>query len=246
MFPTAEQLLVTLCATIGVLVAGIPIFIPSVQELFVVGDYVWALIFVVSNFQLDSHAVMAASVKAILAAWIGSGLGVLFYYLAGAILWESDLSVDLYSKHALATGLIGIALSLLKLNYWDISLLVGYSVAAFSGSRCVLKALSYGIGLTVGSLVTNLMLLFAYSVFPWSRKRNTLKESAFDFRLSHSLWFEALFVYFEASMNIHGEEVSRRQTSAADKLTRLIEVLALIKADPRGQLSSSDLSRIMS
>jgi len=244
MFPTSNNLVVALCATIGALIAAIPIFLSALQERLDVLVYAWGVVYVVLKLSLDSQEVVSKAFESILSAWIGAGLGVLFYFISGLILDSHDLSADTYEQHAIATALVGVALPLLGLARWEITVFVAYVTTTFGESECVSVTISAALGYTIGPLVTLLMLSLAYSVFPSTRKRKTIGRTIDEFRTTHSLWFEGLFHYFLLSTILHGEELTRRQEDASRSVMNLLEVIEIIHADPLNKLSPEDRDRL--
>jgi hypothetical protein len=243
MFPTSNQLIIALCVTIGVLVASTPIFIESLQEQLLISFYVWAPVFVVSNFRLESQEVVSFSVQALLNCWFGCGFGFLSYYMSGFIVGDAggDLKIDSYERHAIAVAFVGCIMPFFR--GWDIAMFVAYSVSAFSGEHCLLTVISIGI-YSVGAFTTVLLLFLAFTLFPRSRKRNSKREAMDSFRLMHTLWFEGLFDYFSISTCLDVEEMNRRQAAASASLSELLEVLAIIKADPLIRLTAQHHEKI--
>ena len=243
-FPAVVHLLSAFAASAAAAIAGIPIFVPELNKLLSIAGYTWAPVWAMTILELDIRVTFSAAAKSIVGAWFGVGTACLSFYLS-TLVFEDDL----YKQHAMALVFMMPFTTLTRYSYpdtqsylvhilrWDVGLICGYAVAGFGRDITYWTATSIGLGFTIGAVAACLLALLNRALRPGARKARVIGRLISQFRVSHSVWFEALVDCVGDSTKSHHEELERRQNEANDAFRDLQALIRSIKTDFVNQLN---------
>lgn len=237
-FPTVVHLLSATAASVASAVAAIPIFIPALNALLKVGPYTWAPVWAMTIVELDTRTTVSAATKTIVAAWFGTGTGILCFYIATLV-----FEVDLYKQHAMALVFMIPFTMLIRMSYpdtqsfpvhvfrWDVGLICAYTVAGFGKDVTTWIGISIGVGFTVAAIIAVLLAIANRVLRPGARRPARLLTAIVRFRITHSVWLEGLVDCMHDSTRHHGQELRRRQDEANAAFQELQSFIRLIRDD---------------
>lgn len=237
-FPTIVHLLSAMAASVGAAIAVIPILIPELNVLLNIGPYTWAPVWVMTIVELDTRTTVSVATKTIVAAWFGSGAGILCFYLSSLV-----FEADLYKQHALALVFMIPFTTLIRMSYpdtksfpvhvlrWDVGLICAYGVAGFGRDVTTWTGISFGIGFTVAAIIAVVLAITNRVLRPGARRPVRLRAAIDAFRITHSIWFEGLVDCMHDSTKYHGQELGRRQDEANTSFRELQSLIRLIRDD---------------